>query len=394
MAASDVAEQEPYRPLSGVRVLDLSRLIVGGLTTRQLADLGADVVKVEEPGSGDYLRAIPPFVDGEGVWHHLLNRNKRSIALDIVGSETDRETLRRLVGVADVVVDVSRPGSLERMGIDIAQFRRERPELIVCSITGFGQTGPWSMMAAHGMNMDSLASTIIIGYDGDEARFEQVAYTGLSQEQGSLNGALAICAALVNVRGGGSGAWIDISCWDGLVDMNRTAIAYLAATGETVQESQKHMWGSLHRIYKTKDGKSIFIAVIEEKFWKQFCEAVDRPDLLDRWKGKGGVDYGDPSLIGEMEEIIGSRTAEEWQDTFIHWGLPGSQLMTLEEVMQSEHFRERALLEQVDGRRIPNMAGPIRWIDHPGHRPGWHPQPAPEVGAHGAAVLADWLGER
>ncbi len=387
------SNDDVYKPLAGVRVVDMSRLIVGSLATVKLADLGAEVVKVEPPGIGDYLRTIPPMVDGVGVWHTLLDRNKKSVVLDVAKNEEDRERLRQLIDVADVVVDVSRPGGLKRFGIDIAEHRRRRPQLVACSISPFGQTGPWADIPAHGLNMDSMAGvTALQGEPGNEG-FVQLAYTGLGQESAADKAALSIVAAVVGARTSGEGAWIDISCWDAVVDNNRTAIAYLASTGHVPQEDYGSMWGSMHRVYRSKDGKPVFIAVIEKKFWDQFCQAIEREDLLKLWHGEdGGVDYGDLDQIPVIAEIMASRTSDEWLELFVQHGLPGSPLLTVRDVVASDHFAAREILEQVDGQRIANVASPIRWIDRPGGRPGLHPVPPPEVGENTDEVFAEWLG--
>ena len=387
------AAPAPYLPLGGVKVLDLTRLIVGDLATRQLADLGAEVVKVEDPVTGDYQRVIPPFVDGVAVWHELLNRNKKSVALDIL-NEHDRDVILELVDKADVVVEVSRPGGLLRTGVDLAECRRRRPSLVVCSISGFGQIGEWAMLPAHGLNMDGLAGMTETYEEDGQTRFIQIAYTSFGNELGALNAALAVIAALVGARATGEGVWIDISCWDCLIDVNRTAIAYLAATGRDVQVDQKTLWGSKHSLYKAKDGKLVFIAVIERKFWERFCAAIERPDLVDQWESDSSVDYGSSALRDELEPVMASKTSREWLDFFLEWGLPGSPMLELEDILKAEHFASRGLLEwTLDGLGVPNVPSPIRWLDRAGARPGAHPRRAPSVGAHTEEVISSWLGE-
>jgi alpha-methylacyl-CoA racemase len=388
---AETARPTSYRPLAGLRVLDLTRLMAGNLATRQLADLGAEVVKVEHPLTGDYQRGIPPLVDGYALWHELLNRNKKSVALDIT-DPADRDTILQLIAVADVVVEVSRPGSLKRLGIDLAACRERRPELVVCSISGFGQTGPWSQLPAHGGNMDGLAGMTVTREGSEGIRFVQLAYTSLGNELGAINAALAVTAAAFGARSMGIGAWIDISCWDCLIDTNRAAIAYLAATGDDVQITESHIWGSKHGIYRTSDQRLVFIALIELKFWQQFCDAIDRSDLREQWDGTASVDYGSPALRDEMVSIIASKTADEWQELFVSLSLPGSPLLTLAEVVEEPHFAARGLVEPREGKRIPNVPGPIRWMDHPSERPGAHPSAAPELGSDTAEVLKSWLG--
>lgn len=386
------SKKAPYLPLRGIRILDLTRLIAGDLATRQLADLGAEVVKVEDPVAGDYQRVIPPFVNGTAVWHELLNRNKKSVALDIF-DERDRETVLKLIDVADAVVEVSRPGGLLRTGIDLAECRKRRPELVVCSISGFGQMGEWAMLPAHGLNMDGLAGMTETYEEDGQTRFIQLAYTSFGNELGALNAALAVTAALVGAKGSGEGVAIDISCWDCLIDVNRTAFSYLAATGRDVQVDQRMLWGSKHSLYKAKDGKLVFIAVIEKKFWERFCKAIERPDLVERWDSDTSVDYGAEYLREELATIMASRTSDEWLEFFLDTGLPGSPMLDLEDILKAEHFASRGLLEWTLGDLgIPNIPSPIRWLDGKS-RPGAHPQIAPEIGADTEEVLSSWLGE-
>jgi crotonobetainyl-CoA:carnitine CoA-transferase CaiB-like acyl-CoA transferase len=384
---------ERYLPLAGVRVLDLTRLIAGDLATRQLADFGAEVVKVEDPVTGDYQRVIPPFANGGAIWHELLNRNKKSVALDIT-DERDRDVILRLVDAADAVVEVSRPGGLLRLGIDVAECRRRRPSLVVCSISAFGQTGPWANMPAHGLNMDGMAGMTATVEEDGETRFVQLAYTSFGNELGAVNAALAVTAAVLGARTTGQGVWIDISCWDCVMDMNRTALSYLEATGRDVQIEERHLWGSKHCLYRAADDRLVFIAVIEKKFWERFCEALDRPDLATRWDSETSVDYGAPDLRRDLEPIMASRTAAQWLDFFLKWGLPGSPMLTLAEIREGEHFAVRGLLEPpAAGRGVPNVPGPIRWIDRAGDRPGRAPQAAPRIGEHTEEVLSTWLGD-
>jgi alpha-methylacyl-CoA racemase len=237
------------------------------------------------------------------------------------------------------------------------------------------------------------AAAATSGEPGDDS-FVMATFSGLGQEAAAQNAASAIMAALVAVGNGGEGVWIDISCWDSAVDANRAAISYLASTGITVQDGFPEVWGSMQRIYRSKDDKKVFIAVIEKKFWDIFCDAIDRNDLRTLWDGEeGGVDYGDMKYRGVIADIMASRTAEEWLALFMQTGLPGSPVLELSDVLDSDHFRTRGLLDPIDGEAIVNVASPIRWIDQPGERPGIHPRPAPGVGQHNEEVLSSWLGD-
>jgi crotonobetainyl-CoA:carnitine CoA-transferase CaiB-like acyl-CoA transferase len=280
------------------------------------------------------------------------------------------------------------------LGFDIPDLRRRRPEVVVCSISGFGQTGEWATVPAHGMNLDCLAGTVATRTaDNGEDEIVQAVYVSLGQVFGALNAVIATTAAIVGARATGEGAWIDISCWDALMEVNSTAVAYQAVTGRDAQVDMGHMWGSMHRIYRAKDGVKVFVALIEQKFWQTFCNEVDRQDLIDKWQDHGGLDYGDMALVAELEPIMASRTGAEWESFFLRLGLPASPIYSTQDVIDSAHFETRGMLEWTEGDPIPNVASGIRWIDSNGDRPGARPRPAPSVGQHTDEVLSSWLGQ-
>ena len=376
-----------YRPLEGVRVLDLSRLIPGALATRKLADLGAEVVKIEEPGRGDYLRTIAPLVDGESVMHRLLNRGKKSVTVDY-RTTAGRETIERLAAVAEVVVEVSRPGRLAEFGLDLMQLRERRPEVVVCSITGFGQTGPLADLPSHGMNIDALAGVLTPEREG-RPRMAAGIYNSLGTELGGLNAAIAVMAALLRARATGEGAWIDVSCWDAAVEYGRYRLAYLDATGEEMSDVRE--LGPLYDLYETADGGLVFLGAIERKFWDNFCRGLGRPDLTARWSSDGDVHFTeDGDLRGELEAVFLTAAAEEWADRFLSWDVPGSRVLTAAEVLASPHLAARGLVWR-DGSAIPQIADPVRWIET-GTRPGDGATPSPPLGADTDDVLQRWLG--
>ncbi|GHF36135.1 crotonobetainyl-CoA:carnitine CoA-transferase CaiB-like acyl-CoA transferase [Amycolatopsis bartoniae] len=385
-------DSRAYLPLAGVRVLDLAKLIPGDLATRVLADLGAEVVKVEMPGSGDYLRRIPPM-DGDQSFHHLtLNRGKRSVALDLRRTE-DRETFFRLADKADAIVEVSQPGRFLEMGVDFAEMRRRRPELVICSISGFGQTGPLATLPSHGYSMDALAGTAIVRRDPDRTHFADGGpVSSISGEGGANAAATATIAALFAARTTGRGAWIDISCWDAAAEMSRAAIAYRAARNAP-RPNEMGEW-SLYAIYRSSDDRDVVLCAIEQKFFEQFCRGLGREDLLERWSAAGGnaVDYGDLTLRDELDKIFRSATADEWLQRFIDWDVPGGIVQTPDDLAGAAHTEARGLIERNWRGTVPNVLSPIRWMDS-GTRPGQSARPCSEVGADTAAVLDDWLGE-
>lgn len=373
-------------PLRGVRVVDLCRLIGGATTTLKLADLGADVVKVEEPGRGDYLRDIPPFVDGRSLPNDLLNRGKRSVEIDLK-TEAGRKTLDGLVAVADVVVEVSRPGRLQELGIDFDRWKEHRPSLTICSITGFGQTGELASLPAHGMNIDAMAGSMAVELraDGRETIGTPVS---LGLELGALNAVVAILASVLEARQTGTGRIIDVSCWDAAVSLNRLEIAHKSATGESALTPKD--LGAFYDLYRTSDDQLILFCAIEEKFWKSFCLAAGRPDLRSVWQSESEVDYGtDPALRGALDKVFSAHTAGYWQSLFMEHGIPGCQVMDPADVLQVRHFEDRSMVENEATSHTVLLADPIRFADD-GTRPGQRRTPAPSLGEHTAQVLQEW----
>jgi len=372
-----------YRPLEGIRILDISRLYPGALATKKLADLGADVVKVEEPGRGDYIRTIPPLVGGKGVLHMLLDPGKRSVALNL-NRPDDLATFHRLAWAADVIVESARPGRWGEIGVDLAELRRRRRELVVCSVSGFGQTGPLAPLPSHGMNMDALSGILILADWKGRQRFISLGFS-IGVEMGASNAALGIAAAIYGAKTNGEGVWIDASCWDGAVETQRMPIAAHVGAGAPIGEL--HDPGALYDLYETVDGKLVLFCAIERKFWESFCGGVARPDLAARWSG-ADVDFGDTSLREELEKIFVTKTAAEWEKHFFEWDVPGSAVLRISEVLEHPHTAARAL---VGGDGKPLVSNPLRWHDL-GERPGDEFTEPPGLGEHTEEVLNEWLG--
>lgn len=391
----DVKEMsaQPPRPLAGVRVLDLARLIPGGLVTRWLADLGAEVLKVEEQGRGDYLRWMPPYVDGLGLMQVLCDRGKASLELDF-GSEEGKARLRQLAEVADVIVEGSRPGATTRIGLDLGALRRQRPELVVCSVTGFGLNGTLAAVPAHGMTIDTLAGVADTHQRDGRWMLAGALASTLGVEFGALNAVIGIMASLMNVRLGGEGSWLDVSLWDAAVEANRlnVALALSGADERLVIGDQ----GPLYSVYECADQRLVMFGAVEEKFWVRFCRAVGRDDLIPRWGSRGEIGFGDDSTLGdELVRIFAERSSGEWAELFRQEDVPGNIVLTVDDVVAHRHFSERRLVEtKGESGRIPNILNPIVWADCAGKRLGDDLPRAPKLGERGAVLASRWLENR
>ena len=380
-----------HRPLAGVRVLEVSRLVPGAAVGWWLAALGADVVKLEEPVRGDYTRAIPPYVDGVGLMHQVSDEGKRSVAADL-GTPAGMRTFRSLAAVADVIIDGVRPGAMERYGIDYRAMCADRPELIVCSVTGFGQHGPLADLGAHGTTIDSLAGVAPIreGPNGDLALAWELSST-IGIETGALSAVVSILASVMEVRAGSRGSWIDVSLWDAAVHANRFATVW-ALTGEP-EAMRLAQTGPLNAPYRCADGNVLWFAPIELKFWTRFCSVTGRPDLLARWDGQGEVGFGSESIRAELAALFRTRPAQDWADLLKSADIPANRVLLAHDVIEHPHFAARypAGEAQVGSALRTIGAAPV-WMEE-GQRLGVGLAPAPTLGADTDEVICEWTGE-
>ena len=364
-------------PLSGIRVLDLTRLLPGPFCTMLLADMGADVVKVEEPGGGDYLRWTPPLIDGRGVLFNAINRNKRSITLNLKSLE-GRELLLQLAEHADVLVEGNRPGVMARLGVGWDVLQARNPKLVMCSITGYGQDGPFASRAGHDLNYMATAGALGLNgaQDGPPVPLSvQVADIG----GGGLAPAVAILAALVEVGRGGQGRWIDASMLDGAVSWLTLVLAAHGA-GEPVGRGDQRLAGryACYRVYACKDGRFYSVGALEPKFWSTLCATIERSDLVDQQFAEGAEGA---RVHQAMESVFRSRTRNEWEQALEGLDVCCEPVLELGEVASHPQVVARGLLSPTPGG-IEVRPG-IRL------RAEWKRSGAPDLGEHTADILAE-----
>src|SRR6266550_727971 len=361
-------------PLTGIRVLDLTRLLPGAYCTLLLADMGADVIKIEEPGGGDYMRWTPPLVDGQSALFNAINRNKRSVTLDLK-SEGGRDLLLQLVDGADVLVEGNRPGVMGRLGLGWDVLHSRNARLIMCSITGYGQDGPFASRAGHDLNY--MATAGALGLNGDREGppvplSVQVADIG----GGGLQPAVAILGAMVGVQRGGEGRWIDASMTDGAVSWLAMAFATHAG-GETVARGEQRLAGrfACYRVYACKGGGYFSVAALEPKFWSALCGALERPDLVDLQFSE------DDSVHVAVEEIFASRTRIDWQQKLAALDACCEPVLDIDEVASHPQIAARRLIETHETGVEVRPA--IRMSE------GWRRRAAPRLGEHTAEILSE-----
>ncbi len=341
--------------LEGIRVLDLTRLLPGAFCTMLLAGLGADVIKVEAPGNGDYMRWTPPLVDGRSTLFDALNRNKRSVTLNLK-SEAGRGLLLALADKSDVLVEGNRPGVMRRLGLGWEVLHARNPRLVLCSITGYGQDGPFANRAGHDINYMATAGGLGLNgsKDGPPVPLSvQVADVA----GGGLQPAVAILGALVAVQRGGEGRWIDASMTDAAV--NFLALAFAArAGGETVARGDQRLAGRYpcYRVYACQGGGFYSVGALEPKFWSALCGALERPDLVDAQFSEDAKDHA------AMEEIFASRPRKDWQRALSQLDVCCEPVLELDEVAAHPQIAARGALDAMQQGRAPGLGEHTREV--------------------------------
>lgn len=363
--------------LDGIRVLDLTRLLPGAYCTLLLADMGADVVKVEEPTSGDYMRWYPPLHDGQSLLFNALNRNKRSLTLDLK-TEAGRDLFLALSEQADVVVEGNRPGVMERLGLGWPVLHELNSKLVMCAITGYGQSGPLSQRAGHDLNYMAIAGALSLNARSGEAPHPlavQVADIG----GGGQAAATAILGALLSVARGGDGRYLDVSMTDGAFSWLAVPFAQVRAQGH-VQRGMHRLTGryACYGVYECADGRYVSVGALEPKFWRALCEALDRHDLIDDQYAEGGAQE---RLRAALSSVFATRTRDEWTRALGGLEVCCEPVLELEEVAEHPQIRARGLVvEQPTGVEI---APAVRLSSD------WRRAGPPRLGENTAEVLAE-----
>jgi len=388
-------------PLAGVRIVECSMLGPAAITTH-LADLGAEVIKVEPP-SGDYVRRMTwPIVEGVSLMHLHLNRGKRSVTLDL-RTDQGREVFLDLVRRADAVVEAMRPGGLERRGLGFDVLRAAKPDIVMITISGYGMTGPYKDMPSHGLAYDTWAGLVVPEID-DEGFACIPEHASMGIHAGPLFGALGILAGIVSARATGEGCRMEIAQSDAAAAMDwlrsETWKAYERPDSEvTGNASDGHArrapgtagmrHGVRYQIYESKDGFVLFQAS-ERVFWQNFCRAVGRHDLFERWPGERVADHapGNRELQAELRDIFRKRTTAEWVAFGDEHETPIAPVNTPRTLADDPQFAARLGFLPREDLGAEQLPFPLKFVGDelpvPTH--------APTVGEHTDEVLRRTLG--
>jgi alpha-methylacyl-CoA racemase len=360
--------------LEGLEVLDLSRLLPGPFCSLLLADMGADVLKIEEPRGGDYARWYPPFIGDVGAFFGAINRNKRSMTLNLK-EPAGKDVLLRLAEKADVLIESFRPGVMDRLGLGYETLKALNPRLVYCSISGYGADGPLRERAGHDLNYMARCGLLDLNGRKDEdpvvAGFQVADVAG-----GALYAALGIVSALFKRERTGKGAFIDISMTEGALSLALPSMA-IRAGGEAVGRGEGMLGGGVpaYDVYETADARYLAVAALEPKFWQGFVEVIGAPELAT-----DGLLNGDAGHRARhrVAQILATRSREEWEQIFARVDVCVEGVKTLDEVLVDELFEARQVFFELQG--IVQARTPVT----PRQR---HNVPAPELGADTEAVL-------
>ncbi|MBI2462237.1 MAG: CoA transferase [Candidatus Rokubacteria bacterium] len=370
---------------AGLRVLDLSRLLPGPYCSLLFADLGAEVIKIEEPGRGDYARENLPHYGqtGVGAAFLLLNRNKKSLTLNLK-TEAGKEIFRRLARSADVLLESFRPGVMDRLGLGWEALRQLNPRLIYCAISGYGQDGPYRDLVGHDINYMGYAGALAItGPRGGPPLMPGVQVADLGG--GALMAAFATGAALYHRARTGEGQFLDVSMTDGVVSWLALHYGPFFATGELPARGEGRLNGGwvCYQIYETADGEHLTLGALEPKFWANLCRLLGREDLIPHQYATGEAR---DRVEAELRAIFRTRPCEEWLRLLHSVDVCAGPVLGFDEALQDPQLRHRGLFASVEHPAhgaIPQVAFPVRLSATPARITS----PPPGLGEHSEEVL-------
>lgn len=372
-------------PLKSIRVLDLTRLLPGPYCTMILADFGAEVIKIEEPNKGDYAREDQPLIDEDGAVFHSLNRNKKSICLNLKDKE-DKEAFLQLIATADVVVESFRPGVMKRLGLNYEVLKEIKPDIIYCAITGFGQTGPYANRPGHDINYISFAG--LLHLMGEKNGLPTTPATQIADiGGGALPAVIGILLAIIERNQSGNGQFVDISMMDGVVSWMQTILPKYFVNQEEMNRGELPLSGgkACYGVYRTKDDKYLSVGALEDRFWHSFCRTIEKEEFIPLLDAPA---QEQERLRKQIQGIIETKPRDEWLDLFSDLDTCVSPVLTVEEMIQDPQVNAREMIQNVeheDKGKIKQIGVPIKLS----RTPGQLKSRAPKLGEHTEEILKE-----
>ena len=378
------------KALQGIKVLDFTRVLAGPFCTMMLADMGADVVKIERPGVGDDSRAFGPFVENESAYFMCLNRNKKSIALDLK-DEKDMEICKKLISKADVLVENFRPGTMEKLGLGYEKLKQSHPKIIYAAVSGFGHTGPYSKRPAYDSIIQAMSGLMSI--TGQPEGYPTRVGASIADIIAGMYTAFGILVALYYRQVTGIGQKVDVAMLDAVFSVLENAVTRYFVTGEIPERiGNRHPSIAPFTLYKTKDS-FIMIAVGNDRLWETFCGVIGRTDLLSDSRFTTNMDRSNhwKQLDDVLEDIIKAKTTEEWMKILEEAGIPSAPINTIDKVVKDPQLISREMIVKtmhtaVGEFLVPGI--PVKLSKTPGRIE----KAAPMLDEHREEILSTWLG--
>ena len=378
------------RPLSGVRVLDLTRVLAGPFCSMILGDMGAEVIKIEEPGKGDDTRSWPPFLGGEATYFLAVNRNKQSLTLNLKAPE-GRELLKRLVKKSDVVLENFRTGTMERLGLGYATLKKLNPKLVYCAISGFGESGPEAARAGYDLIVQAESGLMdITGFeDGPPVKVG----TSIADLVAGMSAAHGITLALLARTRTKKGQKVEISMLDAMAALlTYQAGIYFGTGAKPSRRGNKHPSIVPYEVFKAADAY-LTLGVANTSLWERCCAALERPDLMKdpRFARETDRVTNRETLVPLLNDVLGRRTADDWLKRFEAVGVPAGRIRTVAEVCESAHLKARGMIVTLPHPKAGNLrvlGVPVRLHATPGKAS----TAPPLLGQHTERVLRTVLG--
>ena len=378
---------EARGPLAGLRILDLTRLLPGPVATMHLADLGAEVIKIEDTGAGDYARAMGPGEraaggNGDSLFFRMVNRNKKSLRLDLKQA-AGVEVFMRLAADADVIFESFRPGVVDKLGIGFEAVRVVNPRIVYCAITGYGQTGPWAELAGHDINYLATAGLLdqIGTHDGTTSGPPAIPNLQVGDLLGgALTPLLGVLAAVIGAKATGQGSHVDVAMTDAVLAHTIFPLVTTQAFGQPMPRGADLLTGGVpcYGVYRTADDRYLAVGALEPKFWQALCTAIERPDLAPF-----GLAIGSEGrrVKGELAAVLDSRSLADWEPVFAAADCCVTPILRMDEAIRHPQMIAREMVVEVGG--TIQFAPPFKlsawpWADA---------APAPAAGADSEAVL-------
>ena len=360
-------------PLAGIRILDLTRLLPGPVATLHLADLGADVIKIEDPQVGDYARTLGTGQGADSAYFRMINRNKRGLLLDLK-KPAGVEVFLRLAETADVIVESFRPGVVDKLGVGFAAVTAVNPKIAYCSISGYGQDGPYKDLAGHDINYLGYAGVLDqIGREGGDPALPNFQIADLLG--GALTAAMGILAVVLEAQRSGRGRYIDVAMTDSVLAHTYFSMLRLNDAGHSLPRGSDLLSGGLpcYAAYRCADGRHMAVGALEGKFWKTCCALLGQPAWSERqW---------DAGLRSEVAALFATRTRDDWAKLFAAVDCCVTPVLTPEEAMDDAQITARGMVLRDDG--LTQFAPPLKLSDHEFSIR----QAAPKAGEHSAEIL-------